>query len=95
MSVDNAIVVGDIVTVHFNRSDSLCECEVLEKPKYPGDCWVLIDNRTKNIHYVQMFEKITKMRKSSYTSWTHNSVTNAELEEDIADISEDDYDLPF
>jgi hypothetical protein len=56
------IEVGDIVNVHFVRSDSLFSCEVVGNPCAEGDSWSLID-RHVTVHRVMMFERMDLVEK--------------------------------
>ena len=50
------IEIGDKVTVHFIRPDSIFQATVLYVPQATGDSWQL--ERDGNISYVQMFERM-------------------------------------
>lgn len=54
--MNKKIEIGDKVTVHFVRSDSIFQAIVLYVPQAPGEEWQL--ERDGNISYVQMFERM-------------------------------------
>lgn len=61
---NDKIEVGDFVDVHFIKSESLFQAEVLYTPAATGDCWHLKDYRGQ-IHYVQLFETMRLTTKGA------------------------------
>jgi hypothetical protein len=60
MIENSRINVGDVVEVYFGVADALFDVTVLSIPSATGDCWILKNNETNTIHYVQQFEVMTK-----------------------------------
>ena len=65
MSEEDTINIGDKVNIFFGCADAIFNAEVLYRPVATGDCWRLKTMgiaMTPEIHYVQQFERMDKVR---------------------------------
>lgn len=60
MNNDDLILEGDNVAVFWDNIPSVQDCRVMHVPAYPGDFWILRENKTKHLHYVLLVGRITK-----------------------------------
>jgi len=52
--------VGDKVSIYFVSGASICDATLQYTPCATGDSWRFLDSDGRTVHYVRMFERITR-----------------------------------